>query len=322
MIKDIEIENFRCFEKTKAKNFQRINLFTGKNNAGKTSFLEGLYLLLEPSNFSANSILNILRQSNEDKQSAENLFYNQNSKQNIILSSNILSSIGDTIFIKKNINYNSANFNKYTEDTSNIYKNVSFIFSKNSQLPNTLNLSETFDKLDIDGESKEILRAIQLIDNSIDDIKTYSSRPNILYLRKKNEKKYLPLYYFGDALQKIMRYVMTILSFKKLTTLNLETQNYLLIDEIENGLHYTVQEKFWEMIFTLAKEYDIQIFATTHSKEMVEAFKSIALQSKNTEEAAYFEMFKHIKKDEIIVQKIELDILEHNLENDKTFRGE
>ena len=43
--------------------------------------------------------------------------------------------------------------------------------------------------------------------------------------------------------------------------------NILLIDEIENGLHYSAYEKLWEAIFALATTTNKQVFVTTHSKE-------------------------------------------------------
>ncbi len=46
MIQSISIENFRCFDVTEIKGFERINLITGKNNSGKTCLLEALYFSL------------------------------------------------------------------------------------------------------------------------------------------------------------------------------------------------------------------------------------------------------------------------------------
>lgn len=40
---------------------------------------------------------------------------------------------------------------------------------------------------------------------------------------------------------------------------------FLLIDEFENGLHYSVQEKVWQLVFELAEQLKVQVFATTHS---------------------------------------------------------
>jgi len=43
--------------------------------------------------------------------------------------------------------------------------------------------------------------------------------------------------------------------------------NILLIDEIDNGLHYSAYKKLWEAIFSLATTTNKQVFVTTHSKE-------------------------------------------------------
>lgn len=39
-IKNIEIKNFKCFEDFTAEGFGRVNLIGGKNNVGKTAFME------------------------------------------------------------------------------------------------------------------------------------------------------------------------------------------------------------------------------------------------------------------------------------------
>ena len=43
----------------------------------------------------------------------------------------------------------------------------------------------------------------------------------------------------------------------------------VLVDEIENGIHYSVMEKVWRAIGAFACSYDVQLFATTHSRECV-----------------------------------------------------
>jgi AAA15 family ATPase/GTPase len=48
MIIEVEIENFRCFGKSTFSGFSQINLIGGNNNAGKTAFLEALYLHYSP----------------------------------------------------------------------------------------------------------------------------------------------------------------------------------------------------------------------------------------------------------------------------------
>jgi len=43
-IQNIEFKNFKCFQDLKVKELKRVNLIGGKNNIGKTTFIEGCYL--------------------------------------------------------------------------------------------------------------------------------------------------------------------------------------------------------------------------------------------------------------------------------------
>jgi hypothetical protein len=43
----------------------------------------------------------------------------------------------------------------------------------------------------------------------------------------------------------------------------------LLIDEVENGIHYSVHPKLWHFIISTAKLHNVQVFATTHSWDCI-----------------------------------------------------
>ena len=46
MLRDLTIQNYRCFEDFHMDGLERVNLFVGNNNSGKTSLLEAIYLLV------------------------------------------------------------------------------------------------------------------------------------------------------------------------------------------------------------------------------------------------------------------------------------
>jgi len=50
-----------------------------------------------------------------------------------------------------------------------------------------------------------------------------------------------------------------------------EAPKVCVIDEIENGLHHTLLPQIWAGIAAAARELDVQVFATTHSRECIEA---------------------------------------------------
>ena len=51
----------------------------------------------------------------------------------------------------------------------------------------------------------------------------------------------------------------------------------LLLDEAENGIHYSLQSKFWSMVLQAAEAHNIQVLATTHSKDCIDGFATAAL---------------------------------------------
>lgn len=55
----------------------------------------------------------------------------------------------------------------------------------------------------------------------------------------------------------------------------------LLIDEVENGIHYSIQGDFWKMVFQAAQDNDVQVIAATHSRDCIKGFRqaSIALET-------------------------------------------
>jgi AAA15 family ATPase/GTPase len=70
----------------------------------------------------------------------------------------------------------------------------------------------------------------------------------------------------GDGINRILSIALAAVNSEN---------GYLLIDEFENGLHYTVQEKLWRVIFKLAKDLKIQVFATTHSNDCIMGFEEV-----------------------------------------------
>jgi len=83
------------------------------------------------------------------------------------------------------------------------------------------------------------------------------------------QKRPLPLQNLGDGASRIFEIVISLVN---------AMGGILLVDEIENGLHYSVQTGLWKMIMRLAKALDVQVYATSHSWDCVEAFQKISLE--------------------------------------------
>jgi AAA15 family ATPase/GTPase len=93
-------------------------------------------------------------------------------------------------------------------------------------------------------------------------------------IKLKNNPKPVPLKSLGDGMLRILQIAIKLVSAQG---------GFLLIDEFENGLHYSVQENVWRLLFEMAEKLDIQVFATTHSWDCIESFTKVALENETTE---------------------------------------
>ena len=84
----------------------------------------------------------------------------------------------------------------------------------------------------------------------------------------------VPLNSLGDGMLRVLQLVLKVFPAKG---------GFLLIDEFENGLHFSIQEKVWELLFEMAQKLDIQIFATTHSWDCIESFTKAAIARRDVE---------------------------------------
>ena len=82
---------------------------------------------------------------------------------------------------------------------------------------------------------------------------------------------------FGDGVQKVIRYLIEAYYSVKMG------YNFFLIDEIDTGIHFSRLKIFWKEFLSLCKELKIQLFATTHSQECIEAYAQ-ALEELGMEE--------------------------------------
>ena len=92
----------------------------------------------------------------------------------------------------------------------------------------------------------------------------------------------------------------------------------LVIDEFENGLHYSLHEPLWSNLFKLAATSNIQIFATTHSNDTVSAFESAWREHESA--GAFHRLQQHPKTRKATVHTYELETLSGSLETDSEVR--
>ena len=174
-------------------------------------------------------------------------------------------------------------------------------------------LAEKYDAAKFKGQAQKLLSALQLVEPTIVNVDISNLKEPALYVMRQNEQFSLPLATYGDAIIKIAFYVLLIIN---------RPNTILLLDEVENGIHYTNQPKFWAWLFDLAKEFDVQIFATTHSREMIEAYAQTAIEKDMVKEAVYYELYRDASTAQVKNHRITVDTIPFKLERNKPIRGE
>ncbi len=174
-------------------------------------------------------------------------------------------------------------------------------------------LAREYDMVDMAGNSQKVFNAIKTIEGSLTGIKTFNIGKAGIYL-KKSQDDYLPIHMFGEATRRTVAFILKIVN---------NPCSVLLIDEIENGIHYSSQCELWKNIFELSLLFDVQIFATTHSYEMMQAFADAGLSKDDFKgNASYLEIVKSIQSGEIIGIPRDLEALKYAIDRKMGVRGE
>ena len=268
---DIEIEIFKCFDHFKASGFKWVNLIGGKNNIGKTAFMEACYINVHSK--SINAIVkaihgikfmreNLNTLSNGRKEAEEYLEATRcyTSKSNVGKKEFFITekdAIKEYTFKinGKITTINSKDFTVILENPNNTEFIDNFGWS-DYQIIYAYKSIQTQDK-------EEVLNTIiRNFDSSIENFKIIGDKPQC-----KTNGKYQDITEFGDGLRHYISIICALYQCK---------DGYLFIDEIDNGIYYTELDRLWEIILTVSKETNCQVFATTHSKEMIDSFARVS----------------------------------------------
>ncbi|MBI2421868.1 MAG: AAA family ATPase [Candidatus Hydrogenedentes bacterium] len=333
-IGSLSIKRFRALREINISPLGRVNLITGRNNAGKSSILEALRLLA--SNASPAVIFDILRYREEAEDiSAESsrrfdlegafpissLFHgfpelskklepveikSNGSQRPMELSFEIgwfpevrtpegtsrldtqatlfdeedavaalkISSGGDSRVVRldsygRNA-YRARPFRMESSDESRL--NCIFVSAYGGERTGTL--GSMWDKIALSDHEEHVVDALRIIDPNISAISMVGGespgRSRTAIVKSQALARPVPLRSFGDGLNRLFGIVLSLVNAK---------DGLLLIDEFENGMHFSIQTDTWRTIFKLANRLNVQVMATSHSWDAIESFQRAASES-------------------------------------------
>lgn len=298
MIDSLEIHNFRGIRKCKIDGLSQVNLFFGKNNCGKSSLLEGLFLVCGQSNPLLPATINAMRTYTRLTESdIHYFFYNMDASSQIKISTSGTQERNLTITSFKDVT--KVDLSNISTELSHHYglrlafsnKNGEYSSEVHYDLSGTNQITSTHQ---VDNRYEENLKCVYLSPR-YDSNASMEGLQNI-YINKDEDflaealkvlestaknpvfienvmlvdvglPQRIPINLMGDGIRKIVSFLTSIYACRG---------GVVLIDELSNGFHYSVMKPMWDIVLRAAIKNNVQIFATTHDEDSIRGFQKAA----------------------------------------------
>jgi AAA15 family ATPase/GTPase len=315
MLDHIHIQNYRLFKNLKIDKLGQVNLIAGKNNTGKTALLEALRILESDKDGVGTVVNNIIfnrggwQYENRDLEAYSSLFYKkEDTERNKICINTRRLGILKTMDGQILMFVDNNGINGSMDDSATAFgKAIGYINPKDSIFYISFNSDSItfiphFDKIVLNSLDSEVVNILKIINPNISDYKVLAANKEI---QIKHGETFSPIKEEGDGLKRLIIIAVGLV---------LSKDNILLIDEFEVGLHHSIQEQLWEIIFKYAKEWNIQVFATTHSQDTVKAFNYISSKEEYKNMGQYMRLQPSRKTGEIEALIYSQESLENSLD--------
>jgi hypothetical protein len=268
MIEELVLENFRGFRSLDLKGLKPVNLIVGHNNTGKTSLLEGILLACQATRGSELPGMFRAVQGRDDlryfpwlirdgaQNGAATLKCKEEAVENTLgLTMSNQTSPAGCMGPSANLGHLFLWLGPHRKDS------ICRVVSVQHRDPKSLVslIGKAYRKRDGEETFQKLLAKI---DSRIKRVRIDPGDDGNQVVVDIGLSELLPLAQVGQGVYRLATILADIIG---------EKTDVLLIDEIENGVHHSVQKQIWTGLAEVAKELNVQIFATTHSGECLDA---------------------------------------------------
>ena len=124
-------------------------------------------------------------------------------------------------------------------------------------------IAAKFSRVQVDGNESRLIDLLNILEPRLRRLALIQVKnTSVIHAFLDNGKRPIPVQLLGEGFNRILSIALSM---------GEASGGLFLVDEIENGLHHSVQEDVFAMLLDLAREFDVQVFATTHSDECIRA---------------------------------------------------
>jgi ABC-type cobalamin/Fe3+-siderophores transport system ATPase subunit len=131
-----------------------------------------------------------------------------------------------------------------------------------------------WDQISVSMAKQSVIEALRIVAPDIENLdiigRVRQTNRQIVIAKLTNIEEPIPVRSLGEGMIRLFGLALALVTAQ---------DTMLLVDEVDTGLHYSVQLEMWRIIFTVAERLNIQVFATTHSWDCVAAFQQAAEES-------------------------------------------
>ena len=297
MYESVRIQNFRCFEDLTVDGLTRVNLIVGENNVGKTALLEGVFLLLSVPDLSESvytihamrGLAQAHREPGIDQGLLESLFYAFNTDNAVQVSATRGPGGQDRFTLRTSHKQGKLKLETGWEfadgrrggaecDPETGTGSAAGDFPPPPRPPPLFlgtrgavplaGEAEQFTRMVQQRKKEEVRRSLQVIEPRIKELELLQVGGNVAVHADVGLTRMIPIALLGEGSQRLCSLVLAI---------GQASGSLALVDEIDTGLHYSLLRDMWKVVARATREFDVQLFATTHSFEcMTAAYEAFA----------------------------------------------
>lgn len=306
MFTSLRVSGYRGLKTLEVERLGRVNLVAGRNNSGKTSLLEAVFLLAHGGSSKVALNANIVRvragKIVDVRALWQPLFSNLDVSRPVSISASHAThgSLHLEIEHRYSARLGRVSTSRDTNRGVGGSSELNFALSvspREGQLPRSVQSRISFgeDDWEVKVEGEPLVAPGVLLKSGADSPEDDIKRLGVLRVRKQAQLVVEALQVIEPRLQAVDGFPgpggytlwgdiglpeqipLAVLGdgVNRLARLVLamasERGLIVLVDEIENGFHHSILKNVWKAIYTTAERFDTQVIATTHSYECISA---------------------------------------------------
>ena len=308
MIRSVEIESFKCLEHLSVEDLGKLTLIGGKNNVGKSALLEALFLFFDRMNpnqvtrqyawrglgsvdtrpeslwapvFTDYDLKRVIRVCVKYRGRTENLHVKlqpgfrppasplSRGRKRDRIETGRQAAPTEALEFTYNVRGQKAQRTysfvdrdqgptQYVERLSAGVPSVSYLGSR--VWPTPAEDAKSFGELDKTGRAELAVEFLRVIEPRLRSLSVIPEAGEPLIHGDVALGRKIPVVFMGDGVSRLLSILLAMVRSR---------DGLVLIDEFENGFHYSVQADVWKAAAEAARELQCQLIATTHSYEFL-----------------------------------------------------